>query len=43
MLSEVTKMSKINEGIAGFVRWLVVCIISSIIVLPTWMSLTYEV
>jgi hypothetical protein len=43
LLSEVTKMKKINEGIAGFVRWLLAGIFSFIIVLPTWVSLTYEI
>ncbi len=43
LLSEVTKMKKVYEGIAGFVRWLLAGIFSFIIVWPSWVSLTYEI
>lgn len=43
LLSEVTKMKKVYEGIASFVRWLLAGVFSFIIVLPTWVSLTYEI
>jgi hypothetical protein len=35
-------MKKVYEGIAGFVRWLLAGIFAFIIVLPSWVSLTYE-
>lgn len=36
-------MKKINDGIASFVRWLLAGVFSFIIVLPTWVSVTYEI
>lgn len=43
ILNEVIKMKKYYEGIARIFRWMVVGMISIVIALPTYVSLSVEI